>query len=191
MANGKSFFDTYAKHLAKNKSTKIVEVGSQDVNGSLRSVAPSELEYVGVDFQKARGVDIVLDDPYSLPFATDSIDVVVSSSCFEHSEMFWLLFLEIMRVLKPTGIFYLNAPSTGAVHRYPVDCWRFYPDSGKALISWCKRNGIPAKMLESYTQQGGYWQDFVGVFIKDERHAAQFPDRILDTKTDHTNHVKA
>ena len=30
-------------------------------------------------------------------------------------------------------LFYLNAPSNGEFHRYPVDCWRFYPDAGGAL----------------------------------------------------------
>jgi SAM-dependent methyltransferase len=71
---------------------------------------------------------------YKLPFADGSVDVVLSSSCFEHSEFFWLLFLEILRVLRPEGLFYLNAPSNGPFHRYPVDCWRFYPDSGNALV---------------------------------------------------------
>ena len=165
----------------------MIEIGSQDVNGSLRAVAPIEFEYVGVDFQAAKGVDVVLEDPYALPFETGSVDIVLSSSCFEHSEMFWLVFLEVMRVLKPTGIFYLNAPSTGGFHRYPVDCWRFYPDSGRALVSWSKRNGGNAQLLESYTQKGGGWQDFVAVFLKDETLASRYPYRILNLKKDFEN----
>ena len=187
MNNCKGFFEAYSKSFLLSKETKVVEIGSQDVNGSLRAVAPSEFEYIGVDFQAAKGVDIVLNDPYSLPFESESIDIVLSSSCFEHSEMFWLVFLEVMRVLKPAGIFYLNAPSSGGFHRYPVDCWRFYPDSGRAMVSWSKRNGINAALLESYIQKGGTWQDFVGVFAKDDRYAAKFPNRILDTKKDFEN----
>jgi SAM-dependent methyltransferase len=187
MNNCKSFFDAYSEAFAKDKTTKVVEIGSQDVNGSLRSVAPNEFEYVGVDFQSAKGVDIVLDDPYSLPFDTGSTDIVLSSSCFEHSEMFWVVFLEVMRILKPTGIFYLNAPSTGGFHRYPVDCWRFYPDSGRAMIAWSRRNGGNAALLESYIQKGGGWQDFVGVFLKDESFSTKFNKRILDTKKDFEN----
>jgi SAM-dependent methyltransferase len=187
MSNCKSFFDAYSKYFTQSKETKVVEIGSQDVNGSLRSVAPSEFEYVGVDFQAAKGVDIVLDDPYSLPFDNESVDIVLSSSCFEHSEMFWLVFLEVMRILKPAGIFYINAPSSGSFHRYPVDCWRFYPDSGRAMVSWSKRNGLNAQLLESYIQKGGNWQDFVGVFIKDDLYGSKFPDRILDIKKDFEN----
>jgi SAM-dependent methyltransferase len=116
---------------------------------------------------------------------------MLSSSCFEHSEMFWLLYLEIMRTLKPGGLFYLNVPSNGEFHRWPVDCWRFYPDSGRALITWAKRNGMKAELLESYTstQIGDQWNDFVAVFVKDGDKAALFPRRILDTKTDYANGV--
>lgn len=180
--NCQQFFNAYAPHMGQTP-VRIVEIGSQDVNGSLRSVAPSHFEYVGVDFVEGKGVDVVLTDPYQLPFESESADVVLSSSCFEHSEMFWLVFLEILRVLKPGGLFYLNVPSNGSFHRYPVDCWRFYPDSGKALVSWARRNHIQATLLESYTsnQQGDIWNDFVAVFLKDESKLNQFPTRILDS----------
>lgn len=187
MNNCKYFFDLYADTYKSSSNIKVVEIGSQDVNGTLRQVCPKEFDYIGVDFQKAKGVDIVLEDPYSLPFENESIDIVLSSSCFEHSEMFWLVFLEILRVLKPKGLFYLNAPSSGNFHRYPVDCWRFYPDSGKALIAWAKRNGINAELLESYTQKGGHWQDFVSVFLKDSAYVNEFPNRILNIKSDFEN----
>jgi SAM-dependent methyltransferase len=187
MNNCQSFFDTYAGSFADTENVKVIEIGSQDVNGSLRTTCPKAFQYVGVDFQKAKGVDVVLDDPYSLPFQSDSTDIVISSSCFEHSEMFWLVFLDVLRILKPHGLFYLNAPSSGGFHRFPVDCWRFYPDSGRALVKWARRNGIRATVLESYTQKGGSWQDYVAVFLKDEALSDRYPDRILDTKEDFEN----
>jgi len=191
MSNCQSFFETYANSFSSQPKVKIIEIGSQDVNGSLRSTAPSNFEYIGVDFVEGKGVDVILDDPYTLPFENESADIVLSSSCFEHSEMFWLVFLEIMRVLKPKGLFYLNVPSNGAFHRYPVDCWRFYPDSGTALTTWAKRNSINASLLESYTsaQVGDIWNDFVAVFVKDEKYIADFPKRILHTKSDINNGI--
>jgi len=187
LQSGSTFFGVYASHISRETTPKILEIGSQNINGSIRDVAPSGFDYIGVDFEDAKGVDVVLEDAYTLPFDDDSFDIVVSSSCFEHSEMFWLVFLEVLRVLKPSGLFYLNAPSAGAVHRYPVDCWRFYPDSGKALISWAKRNGTNAKILESYIQKGEEWRDFIAVFIKDSTFASMFPNRMLETanNTDH------
>ena len=187
MQNCQSFFDAYASALVSRQHVKVIEIGSQNVNGTLRDTCPAHFEYIGVDFQNAKGVDLVLQDPYLLPFEDASVDVVLSSSCFEHSEMFWLVFLEIMRVLKPNGLFYLNVPSTGSFHRYPVDCWRFYPDSAMALVNWAKRNGINAAMLESYTQKSRDWQDYVAIFLKDESLSQEFPQRILDKKEDFEN----
>lgn len=187
MRNCQSFFDAYAPSFSARQHVKVIEIGSQDVNGTLRDTCPKNFEYIGVDFQDAKGVDLVLKDPYLLPFENDSVDVVLSSSCFEHSEMFWLVFLEIMRVLKPNGLFYLNVPSTGSFHRFPVDCWRFYPDSGKALASWANKNDVATAMLESYTQKSRDWQDYVAIFLKDESLAKEFPHRILDSKKDFEN----
>lgn len=186
MSNGKLFFDTYVARLV---DVTVVDIGAQDVNGSLRGVCPASARYVGVDFQNARGVDVVLTAPYSLPFDDEFVDVVVSSSCFEHSEMFWLVFMEVLRILKPSGIFYLNAPSNGAFHRYPVDCWRFYPDSGKALVAWAHRCGVNAALLESYIahQQIDIWNDFVAVFVKDAGRVGEHPHRILSSLTEFEN----
>lgn len=188
--NCKHFFDTYAGAFQR-PGTKVIEIGSQDVNGSLRDCCPGAFDYVGADFVSGKGVEVILEDPYSLPFETGSTDVVLSSSCFEHSEMFWLLFLEIMRILKPDGLFYLNVPSNGDFHQYPVDCWRFYPDSGRALVTWAKRNGMNPALLESYTsvQVDEHWNDYVAVYVKDESHAAHHPKRILDSKKDFNNGV--
>lgn len=180
MDSGKDFFNTYFTSFSD--IPKIVEIGSQNVNGSLRDACPNTSQYTGLDFQKANGVDIILEDAYSFPLESNSVDIVVSSSCFEHSELFWLTYLEIMRILKLKGIFYLNAPTSGIVHRYPVDCWRFYPDAGKALVSWGKRNNYNNCLLESYVQDGGGFDDFVGVFLKDEQFLNDFPKRIVDTK---------
>lgn len=194
MQNCQAFFDAYAPHVAPSgDKVNVIEIGSQDVNGSLRSVCPPDFAYTGVDFVAGRGVDVVLDDPYALPFADESADLVLASSVFEHSEMFWLLFLEVMRILKPAGLFYLNVPSNGEFHRWPVDCWRFYPDSGNALVTWGKRNGMKPLLLESYTslQHADQWNDFVAVFLKDESHAQRYPKRILQKKRDFYNGIVA
>lgn len=178
LLNAKRFFQTYAQSAVR---PLVVDIGSKDVNGSLKSVCPPTARYVGVDFAPGRGVDIVLADPYALPIESGSADFVVSSSTFEHSEFFWLLFLEVMRVLKPTGLFYLNVPANGDFHRHPVDCWRFYPDSANALAKWGRRNGLRIVVLEQYTgrQRGDGWNDYVAIFLKDEDHISRHPNRIL------------
>jgi len=182
MKNARRFFEAYSTQTDRKGSPIVLDVGSQDINGSLRQVAPAEFKYIGVDFAAGNGVDLVLEDPYKLPFESESIDIVLSSSCFEHAEMFWLSYLEALRVLKPTGLLYLNAPSNGAYHRYPVDCWRFYPDAGRALVAWARKNGLRPTLLESFIglQDADIWNDFVAVFLKDDQFAHLYPDRMVN-----------
>jgi SAM-dependent methyltransferase len=187
-SNARLFFDTYLRELG---AAKVLEIGSQDVNGSLRDIAPPSVEYVGIDFAEGKGVDVALKDPYRLPFDDESFDAVASSSCLEHSELFWLTFLEALRVLKPHGLLYINAPSNGVFHRYPVDCWRFYPDAGRALVTWARRSGFAAALLESYigVQRDDIWNDFVAVFLKDESQSSLYPNRIIQSFCDFENGI--
>ncbi|HEV2607390.1 MAG TPA: class I SAM-dependent methyltransferase [Xanthomonadaceae bacterium] len=190
LKNGKLFFETYAS--AHSEAT-VVDLGSQNVNGSLKDVMPSHLRYIGVDFVEGTGVDVVIDDPYKLPFDDESVDILVSSSCLEHSEMFWLVFLEMLRVLRPAGLLYISVPSNGDFHRFPVDCWRFYPDSGQALVNWARRNGLRPQLLESFVgdQCMGTFNDFNAVFVKDEQSGSLYPGRMTDKKSDFANGIVA
>lgn len=188
---GRLFFETYRDNLPVG--AKVVDIGAQDVNGSIKDVCPEDYHYIGVDFVEGKGVDVILDDPYSLPFEDESIDAIVCSSCFEHSDMFWLVFNEILRILKPTGLVYINAPSNGYVHRYPVDCWRFYPDAGNALVTWAKRSGYDPVLLESFIghraadNMDGAWNDFVAVFAKSQALEGQFQRKMLHALEDFDN----
>ena len=178
----KLFFNTYCT----TGELRVVDIGSFDVNGSMRStITPNVIEYVGVDFAEGKGVDVVLTDPYKYPLEDKSFDVLVTSSCFEHSEMFWLSFLEGMRVLKDDGIMYCNVPSAWMMyHRFPVDCWRFYPDAAKAFETWARYNNIDSMVLESYVcppGKGEFVSDLVFVILKDRKYLSKYPTRMIDS----------
>jgi SAM-dependent methyltransferase len=186
MKYGKMFFNSYLKNV---QNPIIVDIGSQNINGSLRDIAPPDSAYVGLDFAQGNGVDIVLKDPYSFPIEDSYADTVVASSCLEHSQFFWLTFLEALRILKPSGILYINAPSNGAYHRYPTDNWRFYPDAGIALNEWANRSGYNSMLLESFIgwQEGDIWNDFVAIFIKERNFSDKFSERIYKQIPNATN----
>lgn len=155
---------------------RIVDIGSYDVNGSYKQffLHPA-WAYTGVDLAAGPNVDVVLQSPYRLPFASHSADVIVSGQVFEHVEFFWLTWLEMARVLKPGGVIFLLAPSRGPEHRYPQDCWRFYPDSYRALARYAT-----LELLEVSTDwephadpDSAPWGDTVGVFRQPQLSAAQ------------------
>ena len=161
---GKRFFELY-RHDGPGR---ILDVGSRNLNGTLRSCAPADHEYVGIDLEEGEGVDLVLKDPYFYPFESKSFDYIVSTSTFEHDQFFWLTFLECCRVLNDTGFIYINAPSNGSYHGYPHDFWRFYPDSALALQNWGRRMLHPVTAVESFTgpQADSEWNDHVMIFTK-------------------------
>jgi hypothetical protein len=86
--------------------------------------------------------------------------------------MFWVTFLEMCRVLNVGGLIYINAPSNGFYHAHPVDNWRFYIDSWKALEKWGKLNKYNIELLESYVDTetsvsyNEVWNDSIGIFKK-------------------------
>lgn len=162
--HGRLFFELYGSDVFRT----VVELGSQDVNGSLREHCPAHIHYIGLDVTPAKGVDLVIDPGAALPLATGTADAIVASSAFEHDICFWDTFLELTRVLRPGGLLYVNVPSNGDFHRYPLDCWRFYPDAGVALVQWAARRGIQIELIESFIglPQAERWADFVAVFRK-------------------------
>ena len=184
---GQLFYDAY---VPKGQNVQIVEIGSQNVNGGLRDIfATPHTNFMGIDFVDGPGVDCRMDNPYVIPLSDDTVDILICSSVLEHCEMFWVLFLEMVRVIKPGGLIYINAPSNGNFHRHPVDCWRFYPDSGKALETWVQHNGHDLVMLESFigNQDQDIWNDFVAVFCKGEENVTRYNNRILHDITDYAN----
>lgn len=102
-------------------------------------------------------------DPYHLPWDHNTFDAVISSSVYEHMPWFWEHFVECQRVLRPGGFMYIQVPANGPVHEFPVDCWRFYPDSGEALASYAVHRGYPCQVVHTQTTQpiADIWQDHI------------------------------
>ncbi|OXJ15735.1 methyltransferase domain-containing protein [Burkholderia sp. HI2500] len=147
-------------------SSKILEIGAQNINGTLRDHSPRNAEYVGLDFEAGVGVDIVITGTNDWQVPDAHFDLVIASSVFEHDNAFWRTFIEMCRKVKPGGHIYVSAPSNGSVHRYPKDYWRFYPDSGLALEDLARSEGFDLILVESFIaeREADSWNDFCAVF---------------------------
>ena len=164
------FIQEYAK-----KNDKILDVGSAIVQESASGIAYKALfplgfvEYTGLDIVPGNNIDLVVKDPYKWTEVADgTYDIVLSGSTFEHIEFFWLVFEEMTRVLKPGGYMFLLVPKIHIQHRYPVDCWRFYPDGMRALAKYVgiKCIGTHHEFVERNTKLEDRTYDCVGVFQK-------------------------
>ena len=150
------------RHFRSELPIRIADVGSADINGSYRQIFDLlECEYTGIDIEAGHGVSVVLESPYSFPISDNEYDIVFSGQTFEHAGHFWKTFSEMCRITKPEGLIIVIAPSEGAVHRYPVDCYRFMPDAMAALA---EHGGVT--LVDSWTSKFGPFYDAVGVFRK-------------------------
>ena len=164
--------DLVSRYLDRASTMTVVDIGSFDVNGSYRPLFDNPgWSYRGIDLEAGPGVDVVLASPYRLPFASGSQDLVISGQAFEHVEFFWISWLEMLRVLKPSGMVFLIAPSRGPEHRYPQDCWRFYPDGYRALAKFgnCELVEVSTDWEPHPDPGSRAWGDSVGVFVRRPR----------------------
>jgi SAM-dependent methyltransferase len=109
-----------------------LEVGSLDVNGSVRSLFRGS--YVGVDMRPGPGVDQIANAA-ELPFPAALFEVVVSTEMLEHDPAPWLSLAEMGRVLKSGGHLLLTTRGNGfGEHNEPSDFWRFMPAARQRLL---------------------------------------------------------
>lgn len=124
-------------YVDRIKDKTVLDVGSQDINGSYRSTFEQlGCKYVGTDIVQAPNVDILCTFE-RLPFDDNSFDVVVCGQTLEHAEKPWILAREMGRVLKPGGLVFWIAPWRFHVHRdalCPYDRWRILDDGMKVLL---------------------------------------------------------
>lgn len=90
----------------------VLEIGSYDVNGSVRRIFDGAATYTGVDLAPGPGVDRVsygheLDDP------DGSYDLVISGECFEHDPHWQQTLATMARLTRPGGVTAFSCASRG------------------------------------------------------------------------------
>jgi SAM-dependent methyltransferase len=133
-----------AKNLTKKeiKGKKIIEVGSYNVNGSLRPIIESmnPLEYVGVDIERGTGVDIVCNAENIVEkFGEEAFDVVISTELLEHIKDWRKVISNLKNICKTNGVILITTRSYGfGHHAYPYDFWRYELGDMEEIFSDCK-----------------------------------------------------
>ncbi len=120
------------------RDKSVLEIGSQNVNGTPRSVIMPHkpASYIGVDFAPGDGVDQVADasDLVSV-FGRDRFDVVISTEMLEHAKDWRAAVHSMKAVLRPLGLIVVTTRGPGfPYHGYPHDYWRF--TTGDFITIW-------------------------------------------------------
>lgn len=123
----------------KNKS--IIEVGSYDVNGSLRPIYEKwhPVEYIGVDIEMGPGVDLICDAEMLVAnFGVNRFDIVFSTELLEHVKNWRKIISNLKIVCRSGGIILLTTRSKGfPFHGFPLDFWRFELEDLEEIFSDC------------------------------------------------------
>lgn len=151
MKNMENFRDKYLAGI----DLKILDVGSQDINGSYRELFKGHI-YIGFDTTKGINVDI----SSWAELKDNSFDIVISGQAFEHIEDDLKAMKEIARVLKPYSFCCIIAPSVGPKHCQP-DYRRYQPNDLRTLAE-----KVGLIVLETRIDSTGKWKDCILVALK-------------------------
>lgn len=154
------------------KGQRVLEVGSRDINGSLRSylMAFQPSEYVGIDLERGTGVDEVCDVCDVVKrYGAKRWDVIICTETLEHIKDWRCAVDNIKRALKRRGLLFLTTRSPGyPYHAYPNDFWRF--GNGDMVVLFGEMDFI---RLQNDPQ-------FPGVFLLAERGVLEKPPDLSD-----------
>ena len=92
-------------------NTMVLDIGSLDINGSNQFLFDDCL-YIGVDVAEGRNVDLITTG-HQLMLPDASVDVIISTECFEHDQFYDKTLKNIFRMLKPGGLFLFTCATTG------------------------------------------------------------------------------
>ena len=170
--NSELLFRKYLGQLF-DKSTSVLEIGAHIPSPFLAMVAdmgfkvPEIWQYADIVSSRseryAQSIDFWMDNPYEVPVAANSFDIVFSAQVLEHVRMPWIWFRELARVVSPGGMLITISPVSWPYHEAPVDCWRAHPEGMRALCEWAHVEPIliRAECLETTHVRPGMGRDHV------------------------------
>jgi len=164
----KDFFEKVKQEYPEYfKNKMVLDVGSLDVNGTHKHLF-DDCSYIGLDIGEGPNVDVVsIGHLYDAP--DDYFDVIISGSVFEHDMFYEKTINNIMRMLKPGGLFLFTCGGPG------------YPEHGT------RKSGseFDAPLLSSISEE---WADYYKNLSPDDvkeitNFQENFPDGYFEIKS--------
>lgn len=103
-------------------SKNILEVGSQDINGSVKDYFPNlnSKNWVGLDIGYGKNVDFVIPGEI-IQLPNGWADIVISSECFEHAKNWSEILLNMIRITHSDSLIILTFAGKGRPAHGTID----------------------------------------------------------------------
>lgn len=134
----REWVEAQAERLPLDASSSVLDVGSYDVNGTVRDLFDGIKNYTGLDKRPGPGVDVVgdIEDPGRDLDLAYWFDVVVCCEMLEHTPRPWRAFRNMAARLKRGGTLLLTTRAPGfGIHEHPGDYYRFTQDAVAVLAN--------------------------------------------------------
>lgn len=149
------------------KTANILEIGSQDISGSVRKFFGASQAYIGVDLGMAPGVDLVVPGEL-LQLSTGWADICISTECFEHAKRWKDILINMIRITKEDGLVLITCAGFGRPTHGTIDTNTY---SSPFTASYYK-NLIPED-IDSAINAGKYFKKY-GFEVDCEAHDTYF-----------------
>ena len=135
------------RYFIRNSIFKAIEEVSKDFHGNLLDIGCGKMpykkyilekskveNYIGLDLESALVYDLKIQpdctwDGVNMPFEENSFDCAFGTEVLEHCPQPDVVLKEVVRVLKPGGIFFFTVPFLWNLHEVPHDEYRYTPFS--------------------------------------------------------------
>jgi len=111
-------------------NVSVLEIGSLNINGTIRDLYTNTTQYVGVDVGPGPGVDLVAPGE-TLDYEDNSFDIAVSAECFEHNPQ-WIATFANMHRMASTAVLMTCASDGRPEH----GTHNSHPDNSPHTLEW-------------------------------------------------------
>jgi SAM-dependent methyltransferase len=145
--------------LPSVQDSHVLEIGSRDLNGSIRPWLATAASYTGIDRQAGQGVDVVADGATYVP--VEAPDLVVCMETLEHAEQADAIVRNAAAILRKPGGRVLITCATepraphSAIDGGPLRTGEFYRNVSLAeLVWWVEQAGLKVVHREVHMDRG-------------------------------------
>jgi hypothetical protein len=187
------FCKQFKKEFFDNEKISVLELGSYNVNGTIRDIFNNTNNYVGLDVTGGPGVDIAYNGKdISI---NENFDLCISCECFEHNPYYLENFLKMIELGKKDAVIVFTCATIGrsehGTHMSDptsapgsMEKWNYYKNLTKEHFT--KKINLDKLFYKFIFLENKYSKDLYFIGLKSEKYKknlSNFKNSILSKNT--------